>query len=160
MLKRLLIPMMACLAVVPMQASAWVHAGGGGFVHGPAGGTAVWHRGGWAGGGWGYHGATVYHGGCWGCAPAGAAAAAGVVGLAAGAAIGAAAASTPSTTVVVDQPTVITTGPAIGTTVLSLPGGCTGATVNGAQYYQCNGSYYKPMFGSSGVDYTVVANPF
>lgn len=158
MLKRLLIPVIAGLTVVPIQASAWAHFSGGGFVHGPRGGTAAWHRGGTVGGGWGYHGGAVYHGGCWGCASAGAVAAAGVVGLAAGAAIGSAAASTPST-VVVQQP-VYVTAPAIGSTVLTLPGGCTGATVNGLQYYECGGSYYKPHFGSSGVNYTVVANPF
>lgn len=163
---RLLAPLMAGLSILPMQAGAWVHYGGGGFVHGPDGGTAAWHRGGWAGGGWGYHGTTVvhtggvYHGGCWGCADTGAVVAAGAVGLAAGAAIGAAAAaSTSPTTVVVQQPVVVST-PAIGSTVLSLPGGCRGATVNGIQYYECGGSYYKPLFDSSGVEYRVVPNPF
>lgn len=166
MLNRLHVLILAGLSALPLEASAWAHFGGGGFVRGPDGGTAVWHRGGWAGGGWGYHGTTVvhtdwgYHGGCWGCVDAtGAAVAAGAVGLAAGAAIGAAAASTPSTTLVVQQPVVIT-GPAIGSTVLSLPGGCTGATVNGIHYYQCGGSYYKPVFDSSGVEYRVVPNPF
>lgn len=174
MFKRLIVPVLAGLSILPLQAGAWVHYHGGGFAHGPRGGAAVWHR-----GGWGFHGAAlyhrppvrpvppvhpvppprppVYHGGCWGCAP-GAAAAAGAVGLAAGAAIGsAAAASTPTT--VIQQP-VYVASPTIGSTVLTLPSGCTSAMVNGVRYYGCGGTYYKPHFGSNSVYYTVVPNPF
>jgi hypothetical protein len=157
MTKRLLIPLLTGLSIIPWPAGAWIGYHGGGFVHGPRGGTAVWHRGGW-GGGWGYHGTTVYHSGCWGCA-AGAAAAAGAVGLAAGAAIGSAATAASSPTVVVQQP-VYVTSPAIGSTVLTLPGGCKSATVNGVRYYGCGGTYYKPHFGANSVYYTIVPNPF
>jgi hypothetical protein len=155
MSKRLVILVLAGLPVLPQQVGAWVGYHGGGFVRGPAGGTAVWHGGGWGwhGGGAVYRPAPVYHGGCWGCA----AATAGAVGLAAGAAVGAAAASTPS--VVVQQP-VYVTSPSVGATVVTLPGGCTGATVNGTRYYGCGGTYYQPHFGSNGVYYTVVPNPF
>jgi hypothetical protein len=87
---------------------------------------------------------------------AGAVAAAGVVGLAAGAAIGSAA----SSTTVVQQP-VYVTGPAIGTEVMALPGsGCNSVSANGIRYYNCGSAYYQPHFGSNGVYYTVVANPF
>jgi hypothetical protein len=180
MFKRLIVPVLVGLSILPLQASAWVHYHGGGFVHGPRGGAAMWHR-----GGWGVHGAPVfhgappvvhgappppvhpvrpippgrpaYHGGCWGCAP-GAAAAAGAVGLAAGAAIGSAAAASAPTTVI--QQPVYVASPTIGSTVLTLPSGCTSAMVNGVRYYGCGGTYYKPHFGSNSVYYTVVPNPF
>lgn len=190
MLKRLLLLMIAGFAILPLQAGAWVGYHGGGFHAGAGGFTSWhhggWGGGAWGGathvgyGGVthvGYGGAThvgyggVYHagyggayyhpaygGGCWGCVSnAGAVAAAGVVGLAAGAAIGSAAASSP--TVVVQQP-VYVTGPSIGTETLSLPGGCSSTAVNGVQYYNCGGSFYQPHFGSNGVYYTVVPNPF
>lgn len=168
MLKHLYIPVLAGLTLLPLQADAWIGYHGGGFVRGPGGGVAAWHR-----GGWGYHGGLagprfaarppvraplpVYHGGCWGCA-AGAAAAAGAVGLAAGAAVGAAAAASDAP-VVVQQP-VYVSAPAIGSVVVTLPGNCTSATVNGTRYYRCDGTFYKPHFGSNGVYYTVVPNPF
>jgi hypothetical protein len=157
MLKRFLIPVLAALSLLPFGADAWVGYHGGGFVRGPYGGTAAWHRAGW-GGGWGYHGATVYHGGCWGCAGAAGAAAAGVVGLAAGAAIGSAAVAASTPTVVVQQPVYIA-GPAIGSVVVSLPGNCVSTVVTGVTYYNCGGVYYQPSFGSNGVYYTVVQNP-
>lgn len=156
MLKRLLIPVLAGLSVLPLQAGAWVGYHGGGFVRGPLGGTAAWHRGGWGGAAW--HGDPVYHGGCWGCA-AGAAAAAGAVGLAAGAAIGSAATAASAPVVAVPQP-VYVASPAIGTQVVTLPGDCTNAVVSGATYYKCGDVFYKPRFGSNGVYYTVVSNPF
>jgi hypothetical protein len=143
----------------------WAHAGWGGVTEGRAG--EGWAHEGYGGVTYGYHGdvTTVHNtyvggaypvGGCYSCG----AAAAAVGGLAVGAAVGAAAASatTPST-VVVQQP-VIVTSPAVGSMVTSLPSGCTGATVGGTQYYGCNGTYYKPKFGSNGVYYVVVANPF
>jgi len=156
MLKRLLIPAIAALTILPLQSGAWVGYHGGGFVRGPMGGTAAWHRGGWGGAAW--HGAPVYHGGCWGCA-AGAAAAAGAVGLAAGAAIGSAATAASTPVVAVPQP-VYVASPPIGTQVVSLPGQCTSAQVSGATYYKCGDVFYKPRFGSNGVYYTVVSNPF
>jgi hypothetical protein len=142
------------------------HAGWGGATHVGYGGVThvgyggAYHAG--YGGGAYYH--PVYHptygGGCWGCTTgysAGAVAAAGVVGLAAGAAIGSAAASP---TVVVQQP-VYVTGPAIGSEVFALPGsGCNSVSANGVRYYNCGDAYYRPHFGSNGVYYTVVANPF
>ncbi|MEZ5575677.1 MAG: hypothetical protein R3F44_08505 [Candidatus Competibacteraceae bacterium] len=138
------------------------HAGYGGVTHVGYGGVThvgyggAYHAG--YGGGAYYH--PAYHaGGCWGCVggySAGAVAAAGVVGLAAGAAIGSAA----SSTTVVQQP-VYVTGPAIGTEVMALPGsGCNSVSANGIRYYNCGSSYYQPHFGSNGVYYTVVANPF
>jgi hypothetical protein len=163
MFKRFIMLALAGLSILPAQTAAWVGYHGGGFVRGPNGGVAAWHGAAW-GGGWhgGYHAVPVYHGGCWGCvagASAGAVAAAGVVGLAAGAAIGSAAASASSPTVVVQQP-VYVTAPGIGSTVVSLPGDCTSATVNGTRYYGCGSTYYQPHFGNSGVYYTVVPNPF
>lgn len=137
------------------------HAGYGGVTHVGYGGVThvgyggAYHAG--YGGGAYYHPAyPTYAGGCWGCAGAGAVAAAGVVGLAAGAAIGSAA----SSTTVVQQP-VYVTGPAVGTEVLALPGGgCNSVSANGITYYNCGSAYYRPHFGSNGVYYTVVANPF
>lgn len=115
----------------------------------------------------GYGGGAYYHpayvgGGCWGCTTGysgGAVAAAGVVGLAAGAAIGSAAASSSNPTVVVQQP-VYVTGPAIGTKVFALPGGCSSVNADGITYYNCGSAYYQPHFGSNGVYYTVVPSPF
>jgi hypothetical protein len=132
------------------------HVGAGGVTHVDYGGA--YHAG--YGGGAYYHPAHVA-GGCWGCVSAGAVAAAGVVGLAAGAAIGSAAASASSPTTVVVQQPVIVTGPAIGTEVMALPGsGCNSASVNGIRYYNCGGDYYRPHFGNNGVYYTVVPAPF
>ena len=126
------------------------HVGYGGAYHAGYGGGAYYHP--------AYH--PTYGGGCWGCTTGysgGAVAAAGVVGLAAGAAIGSAAASP---TVVVQQP-VYVTGPAIGSEVFALPGsGCTSISTNGVPTTTAAAAYYQPHFGSNGVYYTVVANPF
>jgi hypothetical protein len=152
MLKRILIPVLAGLAVLPLEAGAWIGYHGGGFVRGPEGGVAAWHRGGWGGAAVVHpYAGPVYRGGCWGCVGGAAA-----VGLAAGAAIGAAA-SSPA--VVVQQPVYVST-PSVGSTVVSLPGGCKEATVGGTRYYGCAGTYYRPHFGANGVYYTVVPNPF
>jgi hypothetical protein len=138
------------------------HAGWGGATHvGYGGVTHVGYGGAYHAG---YGGGAYYHpayaaGGCWGCSgySAGAVAAAGVVGLAAGAAIGSAASNS---TTVVQQP-VYVTGPAIGSEVMALPGsGCDSVSANGIRYYNCGSAYYQPHFGSNGVYYTVVANPF
>jgi hypothetical protein len=56
---------------------------------------------------------------------------------------------------------VYVTGPAIGSEVFALPGGgCNSVSANGIRYYNCGSAYYQPHFGSNGVYYTVVANPF
>ncbi|MCC8992092.1 MAG: hypothetical protein LM550_00015 [Candidatus Contendobacter sp.] len=190
MQKRLLVVLaVAGLSILPVQTNAWrgggFHAGAGGFTswhhagYGGGGFGGAYHAGyggvthvGYGGvthvgyGGAyhaGYGGGAYYHpayaaGGCWGCVSnAGAVAAAGVVGLAAGAAIGSAAASSP--TVVVQQP-VYVTGPAIGSEVFALPGGCSSVSANGITYYNCGSAYYQPHFGSNGVYYTVVSSPF
>lgn len=133
------------------------HVGYGGVTHVDYGGT--YHA--------GYGGGTYYHpdyaaGGCWGCVSgysAGAVAAAGAVGLAAGAAIGSAVADSSNPTVVVQQP-VYVSGPAIGTEVVALPGGCSSVSANDTTYYSCGSTYYQPHFGSNGVYYTVVPSPF
>ena len=44
MLKRFLIPLIAGLTILPLEAGAWVGYHGGGFVRGPRGGTAAWHK--------------------------------------------------------------------------------------------------------------------
>ena len=142
----------------------WAHAGWGGVTEGKAGDG--WAHAGYGGVTYGYHGdVTTVHdtyvggypaAGCWNCG----AAAAAVGGLAIGAAAGAAAASASTASTVVVAPPAVVSGPLIGGVVTSLPSGCTGATVNGTQYYGCNGTYYKPNFGSSGVYYVVVPNPF
>ena len=169
---------LAVMAAIPAQeASAWVHRGWGGvsagrvgegWAHAGWGGVTEgragegWAHEGWGGTTYGYHGdVTAVHNtyvtgaypasGCWNCG----AAAAAVGGLAIGAAAGAALASAaqPSTTVVVQQ------GPAVGAIVSALPDGCQLMTVNGKTYYQCGSTWYKPTFGTDGVDYKVVNVP-
>jgi hypothetical protein len=151
----------AFAAVTPDPAAAWFGVGGGvgaGF-HGVGVGYRGPGVGGWHAGavGWG-------HVGCYACGvyhpawhPWGTAAAVGtaaVVGAAVvGAAVGAAAASAP---VVYAAPSY--TLP-IGSTVPTLPGGCTRELVSGLDYYSCGGTWYRPSFGSNGVFYTVVAAP-
>ena len=43
---------------------------------------------------------------------------------------------------------------------MALPGGCNSVSASGITYYNCGSAYYRPHFGSDGVYYTVVANPF
>ncbi|GGC63495.1 DUF6515 family protein [Chelatococcus reniformis] len=141
------------LMAVASPASAWIAAHGGGFWRGPAGGIHAWHGGYAAGGGY-------WHGGgcCWGGPGWGGAAAAGAVGLAAGAAIGAAAAVPPPPVVIAPAPVVVA-APA-GATFYALPGGCESATVNGARYYNCAGTYYRPYSYGGRTVYQVVPPPF
>lgn len=128
-------------AVTPAQAffraGGW-HAGG----IGPAGGAwhaGGWHAGGWAGGGYwggGFHGPVVVNhywgGGCWAC---------GGAAVAAGVAAGAAAAATAY---------------AIGSTVATIPAGCSYQYVNGVSYSVCGGTWFQPFYGNNGVYYRVV----
>jgi hypothetical protein len=188
MQKHILVLVIAGLSILPLSAHAWRGGFRGGGFHAGAGGFTSWHHAGWGGGGFGgayhagyggvthvgyggvthvgyggayhagYHGGAYYHpayaaGGCWGCVSgysAGAVAAAGAVGLAVGAAIDSAAAQQP----------VYVNEPAIGSEVVGLPGGCNSVNANGVRYYHCGEAYYQPHFGSNGVYYTVVANPF
>ena len=65
-------------------------------------------------------------------------------------------------TVVVEQPvTVVQQASAlpIGSTLPSLPSGCSSKTVNNASYFSCGGNWYKPAMQGGTVVYEVVANP-
>lgn len=83
--------------------------------------------------------------GCYGCA----AAAGAIVGATAGAAAASAsAASAVSATYV------------MGTNYATLPAGCAKNNVNGSTYYLCGSAWFQPSYGSNGVYYQVVANPW
>ncbi len=48
---------------------------------------------------------------------------------------------------------------AIGTRVATLPPACSNVQVNGITYYNCNGTYYQPVYDGPNVVYVVVQNP-
>jgi hypothetical protein len=50
-------------------------------------------------------------------------------------------------------------GVPIGTVVQSLPGGCKSVTVNGTEYHDCSGSFYKTAFQGNNLVYVTVTNP-
>jgi hypothetical protein len=54
---------------------------------------------------------------------------------------------------------VTATAVAIGTMVASLPPQCTATVIGGVTYQSCGGTYYKPMYQGSTVQYVVVAPP-
>ena len=62
---------------------------------------------------------------------------------------------------VVQQPVTVVqqTSLPIGSTVPSLPSGCSSTTVNNASYFTCDGNWYKPAMQGGNVVYSVVANP-
>ena len=76
-----------------------------------------------------------------------------------------AAATTPQTTTVVveqapSQPSAqATTAVPIGTVVPALPAGCSSVNVQGANYFNCAGVYYKPSFQGNNLIYVVVEKP-
>ncbi len=45
--------------------------------------------------------------------------------------------------------------PAIGTIVTTLPAGCTTTTLNGVEYYNCGGVYYRAAFQGNNLVYVV-----
>lgn len=49
--------------------------------------------------------------------------------------------------------------PQYGTTVYSLPGGCSTTYINGVAYQNCGGVYHQPFMGSRGVYYEIVEQP-
>ena len=71
----------------------------------------------------------------------------------------AAVASQPVT--VVQQPVTVVqqTSLPIGSTVPSLPSGCSSTTVSNTSYFTCDGNWYKPAMQGGNVVYSVVANP-
>ena len=74
------------------------------------------------------------------------------------------AAATQPTTVVVEQAPAqpsaqATTAVPIGTVVPALPAGCSSVTVQGANYFNCAGVYYKPSFQGTNLVYVVVEKP-
>lgn len=75
------------------------------------------------------------------------------------------AATTPASTevVVVDQTPQITpqsgTAVPIGTTILSLPAGCSSVSVPGGTYFNCAGVYYLPSYQGNTLVYVVVPAP-
>jgi len=74
------------------------------------------------------------------------------------------AAATQPTTVVVEQAPAqpsaqATTAVPIGTVVPALPAGCSSVTVQGANYFNCAGVYYKPSFQGNNLIYVVVEKP-
>ncbi len=48
---------------------------------------------------------------------------------------------------------------AAGGQTATLPPGCRNVTVNGGQFYQCAQTWYKPLFGPTGVYYQTVSAP-
>jgi len=138
-----LVVMVALLEAIATPALAWVAAGG-------------------------YHGAVAvggnrccYHSGC--CYSGGAVAGAAVAGVAVGAVAGAAAASAARPPAVVyAAPPVVYAAPApvvVGTVVYALPAGCPSIVVNGVQYFNCGGGFYRPVYQGGGVAYQVVPAP-
>ena len=74
------------------------------------------------------------------------------------------AAATQPTTVVVEQAPAqpsaqATTAVPIGTVVPALPAGCSSVAVQGANYFNCAGVYYKPSFQGNNLIYVVVEKP-
>jgi hypothetical protein len=76
------------------------------------------------------------------------------------------AAATQPTTVVVEQAPAqaqpiaqATTAVPIGTVVPALPAGCSSVAVQGANYFNCAGVYYKPSFQGTNLAYVVVQKP-
>ena len=71
----------------------------------------------------------------------------------------AAVASQPVT--VVQQPVTVVQQAAlpVGSTVPSLPAGCSSPTVNNTSYFTCDGNWYKPAMQGGNVVYSVVAAP-
>jgi len=75
------------------------------------------------------------------------------------------AATTPASTevVVVDQTPQVTpqsgTAVPIGTTILSLPAGCSSVSVPGGTYFNCAGVYYLPSYQGNSLVYVVVPAP-
>ena len=80
------------------------------------------------------------------------------------AAVATTAAATAPQTVVVEQapaqPAAQTTmAVPIGTVIQALPAGCSSVTVQGANYFNCAGVYYKPSFQGTNLVYVVVEKP-
>lgn len=71
----------------------------------------------------------------------------------------AAVASQPVT--VVQQPVTVVQQASlpVGSTVPSLPAGCSSTTVNNTSYFTCDGNWYKPAMQGGNVVYSVVAAP-
>lgn len=66
----------------------------------------------------------------------------------------------PITTVVVEsQPATPALMLAVGTVISALPSGCSSLTVSGASYFDCNGTYLKPVLQGENLAYMVVDNP-
>jgi hypothetical protein len=139
--------------------------GGGGSWHatGAYGGTAYGGYNHYNGAYYGaYHPPTVvnsyYGNGCYNCGGwnAGAVAAAGVAGLAAGAAIGSAnaySAGVAAGTAAADG------GYLMNDIYAKLPAGCNYDPRNGAAYYACGPTWFKPSYGANGIYYRVVPFP-
>jgi hypothetical protein len=74
-----------------------------------------------------------------------------------------AAATAPQTVIVEQAPAQpsaqATTAVPIGTVVPALPAGCSSVTVQGANYFNCAGVYYKPSFQGNNLIYVVVEKP-
>ena len=125
----------AVLATLPAPASAWVAAGG---YHGR---VAV-----------GYHPPCCYHSGA---SVAGAA----VAGVVVGAAIASAAKPAPAPVYVMPAPIYyappVAYAPAVGTVVVSLPGGCGSMPINGISYMNCAGVFYMPFYSGGALMYQV-----
>lgn len=69
----------------------------------------------------------------------------------------------PQQVVVVDQTPQVTpqsgTAVPIGTTILSLPAGCSSVSVPGGTYFNCAGVYYLPSYQGNSLVYVVVPAP-
>ncbi len=75
----------------------------------------------------------------------------------------AATAPPPPQVVVVDQTPQVTpqsgTAVPIGTTILSLPAGCSSVSAPGGTYFNCDGVYYQPSYQGNSLVYVVVPTP-
>ena len=69
----------------------------------------------------------------------------------------------PQQVVVVDQTPQVTpqsgTAVPIGTTILSLPAGCSSVSATGGTYFNCAGVYYQPSYQGNTLVYIVVPAP-
>jgi len=72
------------------------------------------------------------------------------------------AASSPDVVVVNQTPQVTPQSGAavpIGTTIMTLPGGCSSVSASGGTYFNCDGVYYQPSYQGNKLVYVVVSAP-
>ncbi len=104
---------------------------------------------------------SYYHNGCYNCGGwgYGAAAAAGVVAGAAVASANTAAATNYAYSAGVAAGTAASAGYIMNDVYTTLPAGCNYDPRNGAAYYACGPTWFKPGYGANGIFYRVVPYP-